>query len=95
MLSRTAENLYWTSRYIERADSIARLLEVAYRLNLIPDSSRMQSEWTSILETSGIRDEYIHHHKDNFKKEKIENLFNFGIDDLNNKISKDNILKFY
>ena len=52
MLSRTAENLYWTSRYIERADSIARLLEVAYRLNLIPDSSRMQSEWTSILELS-------------------------------------------
>ena len=29
MLSRTAENLYWTARYMERADSIARLLEVA------------------------------------------------------------------
>ena len=59
MLSRTAENLYWTSRYIERADSIARLLEVAYRINLIPNTSRTQNEWTSILETSGIKDEYI------------------------------------
>ena len=48
MLSKTAENLYWTSRYIERADSIARLLEVAYRINLIPNSSRVHNEWTSI-----------------------------------------------
>ena len=39
MLSRTAENLYWTARYIERADSIARLLEVAYRIHLIPNTS--------------------------------------------------------
>ena len=77
MLSRTAENLYWTSRYIERADSIARLLEVAYRINLIPNTSRTQSEWTSILETSGIKDEYILHYKDNFKKDKIENFLIF------------------
>ena len=32
MLSRTAENLYWTARYLERAESIVRLLEVAYRI---------------------------------------------------------------
>ena len=38
MLSRTAENLYWTARYLERADSIARLLEVAYRIHLIPNT---------------------------------------------------------
>ena len=38
MLSRTAENLYWTSRYLERADSISRLLEVAYRISLIPNT---------------------------------------------------------
>ena len=70
MLSKTAENLYWTSRYIERADSIARLLEVAYRINLIPNSSRVHNEWTSILETSGIKDEYVNHYGNNYKKEK-------------------------
>jgi len=32
---------------------------------------------------------------ESFKKEKIENRFNAGIDDLNYKISKSNILKFY
>ena len=31
MLSRTAENLYWMARYIERAETNARLLEVAAR----------------------------------------------------------------
>ena len=36
MLSRTAENLFWSARYIERADSLARLLEVGYRISLIP-----------------------------------------------------------
>ncbi|MFN7051016.1 MAG: alpha-E domain-containing protein, partial [Gemmobacter sp.] len=28
MLSRTADNLYWIARYMERADIAARLLEV-------------------------------------------------------------------
>ena len=32
---------------------------------------------------------------ESFKKEKIENQLNLGIDDLNYKISKNNILKFY
>ena len=34
MLSRVAENLYWISRYIERAENIARLLDVGFHLEL-------------------------------------------------------------
>src|SRR5947207_2333537 len=30
MLSRVAESLYWTSRYIERAEDITRLLDVNF-----------------------------------------------------------------
>ena len=46
MLSKTAENLYWAARYIERADSIARLLEVAYRIHLIPNATTSyNNEW--------------------------------------------------
>ena len=56
MLSRTAENLFWSARYIERADSLARLLEVGYRISLIPNTERgYTNEWESILETSGIK----------------------------------------
>ena len=34
MLSRVAENLYWISRYVERAEAAARLLDDAYHREL-------------------------------------------------------------
>jgi uncharacterized alpha-E superfamily protein len=34
MLGRTAQNLFWMSRYIERAENMARMLEVGYRMSL-------------------------------------------------------------
>ncbi len=40
MLSRTAENLFWSARYIERADSLARLLDVGYIISLIHNTER-------------------------------------------------------
>ena len=45
MLSRTADHLYWMSRYIERAESLARLVDAHYRMSLLPHSGEtlMQS----------------------------------------------------
>ena len=72
MLSRTAENLYWTARYIERADSIARLLEVAYRIHLIPNTTEgYQNEWGSILAAAGIKQSYLNNYNE-ITKNKIE-----------------------
>src|SRR4029078_2531518 len=34
MLGLTAQNLFWLSRYVERAENMARLLEVGYRMSL-------------------------------------------------------------
>lgn len=34
MLARVAENLYWISRYVERAENVARLLDVGFHLEL-------------------------------------------------------------
>jgi uncharacterized alpha-E superfamily protein len=34
MLGRTAQNLFWLSRYVERAENMARLLEVGYKMSL-------------------------------------------------------------
>ena len=34
MLGSTAQNLFWLSRYVERAENMARLLEVGYRMSL-------------------------------------------------------------
>ena len=36
MLSRTADNLYWLARYVERAEYLARILEATQRLTSLP-----------------------------------------------------------
>ena len=53
MLSRTADNLYWIARYMERAETMARLLEVGARIALIPQAGGYRSEWDSLLQASG------------------------------------------
>ena len=91
MLSRTAENLYWTARYLERADSIARLLEVAYRISLIPNTQEgYNNEWESILATSGTKEDYLSNYKE-IKKDKIEYFLIF--DDRNSSSIKNCINK--
>ena len=40
MLSRTASNLYWMARYVERMENTARILDVTYRMSLMPKDAR-------------------------------------------------------
>ncbi len=54
MLSRTAANLYWIARYMERADTVARLLEVGSRISLLPTAHGYRSEWDSLLQATGM-----------------------------------------
>jgi uncharacterized alpha-E superfamily protein len=54
MLSRTADNLYWISRYIERADFLARILQATRRLSTLPKAyGGAGTEWESALLSSG------------------------------------------
>jgi uncharacterized alpha-E superfamily protein len=56
MLSRVAHSLYWMSRYIERAENIARLLEVNLQFLLDfqrYDDAHLKEHWGSILASSG------------------------------------------
>ena len=43
MLSRSAENLFWMARNMERADNIARMLDVSFRMSLLPSSIDKQA----------------------------------------------------
>lgn len=52
MLSRTAENLFWMGRYMERADATARLIEMGYRMAMLPGSNELE-EWRSVAAASG------------------------------------------
>ena len=36
MLSRTADNLYWVARYVERAEFLARILDATARIATLP-----------------------------------------------------------
>jgi uncharacterized alpha-E superfamily protein len=49
MLSRTASNLYWIGRYVERAEFTARLLEATIRLDSLSARPAGMGAWTSAL----------------------------------------------
>src|SRR5258708_36119882 len=54
MLSRTADNLFWLARYVERAECLARLLEVTQRVTTLPLAYvGSTNEWESAIETAG------------------------------------------
>ncbi len=42
MLSRTADHLYWMARYIERAENMARLLDITHNMSLVPNALRSE-----------------------------------------------------
>lgn len=58
MLSRTADNLYWIARYMERAETVARLLQVGARMSLLPSWQGYRNEWDSILRATGAADAF-------------------------------------
>ncbi|MHA6325993.1 alpha-E domain-containing protein [Roseivivax sp. CAU 1753] len=54
MLSRTASHLYWMARYIERAETTARLLQVGGRNALLPDiGGGYRNDWEAVLQALG------------------------------------------
>src|SRR4029079_2289069 len=59
MLGRTANDLFWMSRYIERAENMARLLEVGYRIALLPREGGQVEEWASTLRSGGCERHYL------------------------------------
>lgn len=53
MLSRTADHLFWMSRYTERAENTARMLDVNYQTSLLPQSAAVaQVGWEGMLSIS-------------------------------------------
>jgi len=55
MLSRTAENLYWLARYVERAEYLARTIEATLRVTALPSAYiGKTNEWDSALLTAGV-----------------------------------------
>ncbi|CAN1494242.1 Domain of unknown function DUF403 [Rhabdaerophilaceae bacterium] len=65
MLARTADNLFWLSRYVERAESLARILDVALRLSTLPSAyAGTSNEWESAIDTAVCHDAFYSAHKE-------------------------------
>ena len=61
MLGKTANGLFWMSRYLERAENAARLVEAGERIAL----TRMgdaNDEWKSVLQSAGALDAFLARH---------------------------------
>ena len=59
MLSRTADHLFWMNRYTERAENTARLLDVNYQTNLLPQSDAVaRAGWQGLLSISELLPAY-------------------------------------
>ncbi|HEY1128673.1 MAG TPA: alpha-E domain-containing protein [Roseateles sp.] len=59
MLSRTADHLFWLSRYIERAENTARMLDIAYQTSLQPQSAdKSEQTWRSLVSISELNGLY-------------------------------------
>ena len=56
MLSRVADNLYWMSRYLERAEHTTRVMGVHLNLMLEHDLTPSDRRWTRVLTCLGSKD---------------------------------------
>ena len=61
LLSRVADSVYWMGRYIERAENVARFLDVNHNLMLdLPQG--YQDQWQPIVDTTGDRSWFERHY---------------------------------
>jgi len=73
MLSRLADSLYWMSRYVERAENVARFIDVNTWLSLdLP--AGYQEQWSPLISTTGDDALFAKHHPDASKRNVIRFL---------------------
>ena len=83
MLSRTAAQLYWMSRYVERAENLVRMLDVTHSLSLLPQSRGAMTELAAPLAVTGTLEAFTASQQ----PLEAERLFNFMALDLSNPAS--------
>lgn len=75
MLSRVADSIYWLNRYIERAENIARFVDV--NLNLLLDMpTGVRQQWEPLVLTTGDLEFFKTHYGD-FSADKVIQFLTF------------------
>jgi uncharacterized alpha-E superfamily protein len=84
MLSRTADHLFWMSRYIERAENLARLLDVTWQMSLVPQSLEAANQnWNAIIALNSLEEEFAAR----YPTVNAENVLRFMVSDTGNQVS--------
>ncbi len=90
MLSRTADHLFWMARYIERAENLARLLDVTWQMSLVPQSLEAANQsWNAIIALNSLEDAYAAR----YPEVSGENVLRFMVSDPDNSSSIYNCLR--
>lgn len=93
MLSRVAENLYWLSRYVERAENVSRIIDVNYHLMLDMPASSASEQWEPLVIALGEDEEFKKRYSD-FSRENVINFLTFDESNPNSIISSVNSSRF-
>ena len=84
MLSRTADHLYWMARYTERAENLARLLDVTHQMSLVPQSLAAENQnWGAILALNSLETPFAAA----YDEVTAENVLRFMVSDADNPSS--------
>lgn len=84
MLSRTADHLFWMSRYIERAENLARLLDVTWQMSLVPQAVETANQnWNAIIALNSLEETFAA----KYATVNAENVLRFMVSDTDNYAS--------
>lgn len=85
MLSRVAESIYWMSRYIERAENVARFVDVNLQL-ILDQPTGMQAQWEPLVATTGDDEEFAERYGET-SREAVLKFLTFDTENPNSIIS--------
>ncbi|MBS0210364.1 MAG: alpha-E domain-containing protein [Planctomycetes bacterium] len=61
MLSRVANSIYWMSRYVERAENVARFIDVTLNLSL-DAAAHLAHQWSPLIYITGDHEPFLEHY---------------------------------
>ena len=85
MLSRVADALYWMSRYVERAENVARFIDVNFHM-ILDGSTGQGEEWTPLVYTTGDHEDFEKRYESP-TREKVVHFLTFDLDNPNSILS--------
>lgn len=86
MLSRVANSIYWMTRYLERAENVARFIRVNLHLMMDMGAERYKAQWEPMIRASGDEVDFYKRFKDPNEKAVIHFL-TFDKDNANSILS--------